>query len=347
VPGRRKASHKFLRLRQPVDELDETHLVPGQLYEFPFSFLVPESISPQKCDHSTKDAEVEQAHTQLPPTFESQTSRFWQSTSGGWAPKACRISYKIRVAISEKSQATSTPRNKLCDVFRSLRIMPAAKTVKCPDYPTHYLAHGRQSECRSMGRMLGNLQVAAEEPRPIQISSTSAGLNNISTSAVQLHLTFDSTTNSPPPQLSKLRSKLEVATYYGTSPWEDYPTTEDMECSNTDREACITTTPLQSLDLTSTEWEKLPTFYSVTKDVTDSASVSSSGTSSQPSYNLSVTVPVNLPEEQALVPTFHSCLVSRTYTIALTLSYHVPSAIRKSTTNLRIPLEVIFGSKQS
>jgi hypothetical protein len=341
------ASHKFLRLRQPVENLQETHLTPGQLYEFPFSFLVPESISPQQCDHSTKDAEVELAHTQLPPTFESETSRFWQSTSGGWAPKACRISYKIRVAISEKSQATSTPRSKLCDVSRSLQIMPAANTAKCPDYSTRYLVHEKQSECRSVGRTLGNLQVAAEEPRPIQISSRTTGLNTVSTSAVQLHLTFDSATNAPPPQLCKLRSKLEVATYYGTSPWEDYPTTEDMECSNTDREACITTTPLQSLDLTSTQWEKLPTFYSATKDSADSASVSSSGTSSQHSYTVSVTVPVNLPEEQALVPTFHSCLVSRTYAIDLALSYHVPSAICKSTMNLRIPLEVVFGNRKS
>jgi hypothetical protein len=347
VPGRRKASHKFLHVRQPIDNLQETHLVPGQLYKFPFSFLVPEGISPQQCDHSTKDAEVEQAHTQLPPTFESQTSRFWQSTSGGWAPKACRISYKIRVAISEKSQATSTPRSKLCDVSRSLRIMPAARTAKCPEYSAQYLVHGRQSECRSMGRTLGNLQVAAEEPRPIQISSTTTGLNNVSTSAVQLHLTFDSTANAPPPQLCKLRSKLEVATYYGTSPWEDYPTTEDMECSNTDREACVTTTPLQSLDLTSIQWEKLPTFYSTAKDLADAASVSSSETSSPPSYTVSVTVPVNLPEEQALVPTFHSCLVSRTYAIDLALSYHVPSAICKSTLNLRIPLEVVFGSTKS
>lgn len=344
MPGRRKATHKFLRLRQPIDNLQETHLVPGQLYKFPFSFLVPESISPQQCDHSTKDAEVEEAHTQLPPTFESQTSSFWQSTSGGWAPKACRISYKIRVAISEKSQATGTSRSKLCDVSRSLRIMPASRTAKCPDYPTQYLVHERQSECRSLGRALGNLQVAAEEPRPIQISSTNT---NISTSAVQLHLTFDSTTNAPPPQLCKLRSKLEVATYYGTSPWEDYPTTEDMECSNTDREACITTMPLQSLGLRSTQWEKLPRFYSATKDLADSASVSSSETSSQPSYTVSVTVPVNLPEEQALVPTFHSCLVSRTYAIDLALLYHVPSAICKSTMNLRIPLEVVFGSTKS
>lgn len=347
MPGRRKASHKFLRLRQPINNLQETQLVPGQLYKFPFSFLVPERISPQQCDHSTKDAEVEQAHTQLPPTFESQTSSFWQSTSPGWAPKACSISYKIRVAISEKSQGTSMPRSKLCDVSRSLRFMPPANTAKCSDYPIQYLVHARQSECRFMGRTLGNLQVAAEEPRPIQISSTTTDLNNISTSAVQLHLTFDSTTTAPPPQLCKLRSKLEVATYYGTSPWEDYPTTEDMECSNTDREACVTTTPLQSLDLTSTQWEKLPTFYSATKDLADSASVSSSVTSSPPSYTVSVTLPVNLPEEQAVVPTFHSCLVSRTYAIDIALSYQVPSAICKSTMNLRIPLEVVFGSRKS
>ncbi|KAF3384393.1 hypothetical protein F1880_002657 [Penicillium rolfsii] len=224
--------------------------------------------------------------------------------------------------------------------------MPTTAPAKCPDYPTQYLVYERQSECRSMGRTLGHLQVAAEEPRPVRISSTNIGVNNVSTSAIQLHLTFESTTNAPPPQLCKLRSILEVATYYGTSPWEDYPKAEDMESSNTDREACVTTTPLRSLDLTSTQWEKLPTFYSATKDLTDCASVSSSRTSSQPSWHVSVTVPVDLPEEQALVPTFHSCLVSRTYTVDLALSYDVPSSICKSSMNLRIPLEVVFGSRK-
>lgn len=325
--------------------------MPGQSYKFPFSFEVPENISSQQCDHSTKDAEVEQAHTQLPPTFESRSSKFWQSTTGGWAPKACRISYKIRVVLSEESQTTtSTPRSKLCDVSRSLRIMPAAKMTKALDCPLHYLVHEKQSECRSLGRNLGNLQVAAEEPRQIQISSTSTGMNNVSTSAVQLHFTFDPTTNTLPPQLCKLRSKLEVATYYGTSPWEDYPTTEEMECAGTDREAYVTTTPLQSLDLTSMQWEKLPSFYSAKVKSADSASeysVSSSETSPEHSYTVSVTVPINIPEEQALVPTFHSCLVSRTYTIDLALSYQVPSAICKSTMNLRIPIEVVFGSRKS
>ncbi|OOQ89314.1 hypothetical protein PEBR_27378 [Penicillium brasilianum] len=351
VPGRRKASHKFLRLRQPIDNFQETRLVPGQSYKFPFSFEVPESIGSQQCDHSTKDAEVEEAHTQLPPTFESRSSKFWQSTAGGWAPKACRISYKIRVVLSEKSQAfTGTTSSKVCDVSRSIRIMPAAKMAKVLGCPLHYLVHEKQSECRSLGRNLGNLLVAAEEPRKIQISAPRTGMNKISTSAVELHITFDPKTNIPPPQLCKIRSKLEVATYYGTSPWEDYPTTKEMECASTDREAYITTTPLQSLDLTSIQWEKLPSFYAAKVKSADSASeysVSSSGTSPEHSYTVSVTVPINIPEEQALVSTFHSCLVSRTYAIDLVLSYQVPSAICKSTMNMRIPIEVVFGRWES
>lgn len=349
MPGRRKASHKFLHLRQPIDHLQETRLVPGQLYRFPFSFVVPESISQPQCEHSTKDVEVEQAHTQLPPTFESRASRFWESATAVWAPKACRISYKIRVVISEKPRAITMPKSKLCDVSRYLRIMPAAKTPKCLNYSAHYLVHEKQSECRSMGRKQGTLQIAAEEPKPIQISPTCAGLNKVSTSAVQLHITFDPATNTPPPQLCKLQSKLEVATYYGTSPWEAYPTTEDIERTDADREAYIATTPLQSLGLTSTQWERLPSFYSVIEksgDLALESSVGSSGDTPEHSYTTFVTIPVDLPEEEAVVPTFHSCLVSRTYTVDLTLSYHVPSAICKSTMNLRIPIEVAFGSRK-
>lgn len=74
-----------------------------------------------------------------------------------------------------------------------------------------------------MGRNLGTFHLAAEEPKPIQVSLTSTGLNDVSASAVRLHLNFDSMINSLPPQLRKVHSKLEVATYYGTGPWESYP----------------------------------------------------------------------------------------------------------------------------
>lgn len=350
VPGRRKASHKFLRLRQPIDHPQETRLLPGQLYSFPFSFVVPESISPQQCEHSTKNVEVEQAHNELPPTFESRTSRFWEYAAGTRATKACKISYKIRVVISAKPQATGIPKHRLCDVSRPLRIIPSAKIIKRNDDVPQCLVHERQLECRFMGRKLGTFHIAAEEPKSIQVSPTCSGLKEASTSAVQLHLTFDSTTNSPPPWLCKVYSKLEIATYYGTSPWESFPTMKDMKRTDTDQEAYITTTPLRPIDLTSVRWEKLPSFESAIDKMEVSALESSVGSSLEipkHSYTTSITIPIDMTEVDVLVPTFHSCLVSRTYTIDLTLSYNIPSAICKSTMNLRIPIEVVFRGREA
>ena len=201
-----------------------------------------------------------------------------------------------------------------------------------------------------MGRSLGTFYLAAEEPKPIQVSLTSTGLNEVSTSAVQLHLTFDPTTNSLPPQLRKVHSKLEVATCYGTSPRESYPTMKGMKRTDTEHEAYITATPLRSLELKSIQWEKLTSFESAVekpKSLALESSVSSSLEIPEESYTTSITIPVDLPEGETLVPTFHSCLMSRTYAVDLTLSCHIPSALCKSTLNLRVPIEVAFQARRS
>lgn len=129
-----------------------------------------------------------------------------------------------------------------------------------------------------MGGNLGTFYLAAEELRQVQFLR-STDLNDVSTSAVQLHLAFDSTTNSLPTQLRKVHSKLEVAAYYGTSPWESCPTMKDMKRIDANHEAYITATPLRSLELKYTQWEQLTSFESVVENPEALALESSVGSS--------------------------------------------------------------------
>ncbi|KAJ5623681.1 hypothetical protein N7490_012286 [Penicillium lividum] len=43
-------------------------------------------------------------------------------------------------------------------------------------------------------------------------------------------------------------------------------------------------------------------------------------------YTASLVILISLPNSQTFVPTFHSCLVSRTYSLDVSLSYHTPAA---------------------
>ncbi|KAK3063381.1 hypothetical protein LTS18_000807, partial [Coniosporium uncinatum] len=56
-------------------------------------------------------------------------------------------------------------------------------------------------------------------------------------------------------------------------------------------------------------------------------------------YTAHIVVPVELPRDKHLVPTFHSCLVSRTYGISLHLSVHAPG-VGAPSLSLKVPVQV-------
>ncbi|GAB1203599.1 hypothetical protein APSETT445_002235 [Aspergillus pseudonomiae] len=58
-------------------------------------------------------------------------------------------------------------------------------------------------------------------------------------------------------------------------------------------------------------------------------------------YTAAVIVPITLPQTKAFVPTFHSCLISRTYALDLNLCYHTPNAsLLTSRISLRLPIQI-------
>jgi hypothetical protein len=63
-------------------------------------------------------------------------------------------------------------------------------------------------------------------------------------------------------------------------------------------------------------------------------------------YTASVVIPISLPKNKTFVPTFHSCLISRTYSLDLSLTYHTPGAnVLTPTVSLRLPIQVITQPK--
>ena len=56
-------------------------------------------------------------------------------------------------------------------------------------------------------------------------------------------------------------------------------------------------------------------------------------------------VPISLPSSKAWVPTFHSCIVSRIYTLDLSLSVHKPgTGAPTSTVSLKVPVQIAVES---
>jgi hypothetical protein len=56
-------------------------------------------------------------------------------------------------------------------------------------------------------------------------------------------------------------------------------------------------------------------------------------------YTASILVPITLPLDKNFIPTFHSCLLSRTYILSLNVSAHAPG-VKDPSLHLKVPLQV-------
>lgn len=162
--------------------------------------------------------------------------------------------------------------------------------------------------------------MCAAQPRPIQFFVPNYCKSNESAStAVTLDLRFEPTGEEQPPQLGTVRSGIRVFTFSSTKPWTDYPSPAFEKCLallgyqvHTKAVTCPT------LSIADSQWMKHPTYYTT-----------------------SVVVPITLPKDKVFVPTFHSCWISRIYSLDLSVSYHAPNVnIMTSTASLRIPIQV-------
>lgn len=355
VPGRRESCQKFLQLRQPTNELDYPKLqtlVPGQKYQLPFSFIIPEHLLPQCCNHETRNAGVKHAHLRLPPTLGSGPTPFWdlRSTPDD-SPEMCRIKYGVRVQMFGKSSPEP-----ICDLSQDIRVMPATpKDEKTDDLSVLYMLKEQPLTSGLSRREHGNLEISATKPTPINLHSTETGSINASPTALQLHLRFDPVKNELPPRLSSLKCNLDTSTYYATVPWENYPSQKDISPLQVDREVYEKSMSLSSLDLSSVTWEKLPSFSAIYSgklkgdDESDASFIPSEEqieSWSQCSYTATVTVPIVLPTKKDFLPTFHSCSVSRSYAFDISLGYRMSSGLCGSSTNLSVPVEMVYAGKE-
>lgn len=355
VPGRRESFQRFLQLRQPKNELDYPKiqtLLPGQQYQLPFTFVIPEQILPQCCTHETRNAGVKNAHLRLPPTLGAGPTPFWdlRSTPDD-SPEMCRIQYDIRVQMYGKLSPEP-----LCDLSQDIRVIPATAQSKKADDPSVLYMLKEQALTSSLGRREhGNLEISATKPSPIDLQSTKSGSTNASPTALQLHLRFDPVNKELPPRLSSLKCNLNTSTFYATVPWENYPTRNDITALQVDREVYEKSCSLSSLDLSSVKWEKLPSFSAIYQgklkndDESDASFIPSEEqieSWDQCSYTATVTVPIILPNKKDFLPTFHSCSVSRSYALDISLGHRMSSGLCGSSTSFSVPVEMVHSGRE-
>ncbi|KAF3390136.1 hypothetical protein DPV78_011473 [Talaromyces pinophilus] len=371
VANNLNAFHPFLKLRQPVDPStypESREFKPLETYIFPFTFVVPENLLLHACNHFTNNPHLKAAHTQLPPTLgDAMLSDDGKTMINDMAPMMSEIAYKLKVAVMKKNPpASPKPFYAISSVAKKVRIIPATMEqppleIGCNNVDGYRVRREKHVRKALLGGKTGRLVVSAAQPKPLQLPAPgSTGFKAPVSSHIKLHVRFDpETEDEQPPRLKSTSSKLKVSTFYATQPWTNFPSKEIAEAYNhTAHGVYPETINLSSLCVASAQWKKHDgTDASLDGSrrsslVSESSSSLADSLSHHPSasssycgktfYTASILVPVTLPANRTFVPTFHSCLVSRVYTLDLSLSYQ-PASTKlplAPSISLNIPIQI-------
>ncbi|KAJ5138298.1 uncharacterized protein N7515_003146 [Penicillium bovifimosum] len=341
-PGRTGSQQMFLKLRQPIDDMEYPTprvLESGRKYMFPFTFVVPDRLLPQVCTHAKKNAHVEQSHTLLPPTLgDPILASDGKKLLDDMAPNMSRIGYIVRASVLQK-QITGNAVVSICAVAKKVRIIPIVEEEPLLRYP-------RSVKRGTLRGKLGRIVASSLQPKPVQLLPPNGIANDTVSTVATVNLRFDPIGDEQPPPLGKMTCELRASTFFSASPWDDFPASSDMPFAHVGRSLYTENVPLLTMCVGSAQWTKQSSSNDCLRR--GSTQSSSSDVSVEPSsafsgdtyYTASIVVPVTLPKSKAFVPTFHSCLMSRTYSLGLSLTYHTPAAnLMTPTISLRVPVQ--------
>ncbi|PGG99548.1 hypothetical protein AJ79_08485 [Helicocarpus griseus UAMH5409] len=377
--GRYSAFHTFLRLTQPIEELQYPQpriIEAGRTYTFPFTFVVPERLLPGACTHKHNHLQVHTAHTLLPPSLgDPLLAGNGSKLLDDMAPQMTQIQYAVRAQLFRSSPTDGKIRTSV-DTKRTVRIIPAmdeAPPLSIDDDSDEYCMRKEKDVKKGALRgKLGRIVMAAAQPKafrvpasaPADAASAAQSEECTPTTMATVHLRFDPINESQqPPRLGMLWGKLKVHTFFATEPWSDLAAKSSSLSWAVNKGIYTDTVPLACRCVASATWHKHTSSTNTSTSTTPSTtppsslhrrpstqsttSIDSSLTGPSASYSgttyytASILVPITLPKNRTYLPTFHSCLSSRAYSLEISLSYHTPSAnLTVPTLAIRLPIQV-------
>jgi hypothetical protein len=367
------ASHRFLRLTQPIPS--SSYPVPrvaeaGRTYKFPFTFVVPQQLVEQICNHQRESDQVHEEHLQLPPSLgDPSLASDGAALLDDMAPDMARISYaiKVRVVRSRESDGKLTT---VAEKARKVRIIPASEEhppLNAEDGNREGYVLRREKDLRKgvFKGKLGRLTIETAQPRSLRLPPPRSGANPQVTTMATVKLRFDpADENTTPPKLGTLVNKLKVHTFFSAKPMNTLPSKEDAFYTF-NRAVYSTSVQLSSRCIESVRWERRregedeedrrdSCFSALTGTTSGSSNSNQSRRSSAASkhgvfHTAEILVPITLPKCKAFPPTFHSCLVSRVYVLDLTLSAQAPggASISACSLSLKVPIQISAASNAS
>lgn len=358
-----EVTHTFLKMMMPIPE--STYPVPrvlesGQTLTIPFNFVVPNQLTINACNHARLSDQLQDHHVLLPPSV------------GGWqrddmAPNMARVEYSVKVRVLRDDGNRKT---RIMEGSQAVQVLPATPEeppLNVTDKDNLY----RMSKTKTLRKNILSTKlgrVTAEAIQPSAAILSPDGRRVMSHPMASVKLTFDPESGRTlPPTITGVTAKLTAHTYYSSGTISSFPNLGEW---NTPyllyrRGQFFTSTPLPPITLAqqpawtptvtppisrrdsgygsdqpssscedNSSSSKLPMLKS-----SSSPTTTSSTTSSSTQHTTTLTIPLSLPtDKKTLLPTFHSCIASRVYTVHLALALNTRGA--SSTVSLVVPLQI-------
>ena len=356
--SRSQAYHSFLRLVQPVNLAaypPDCKLQAGKTYQFPFNFKIPERLLPQTCTHVKDSDHLHNAHLCLPPSLGDQTmASDGRSLRDDFAPQMSTIGYNIKAKIVDvrKDRGRTVI---LAESMKKIRMIPAVEehpplNVEGGKNADYTLRKEKDIKKGLFQGKLGRLTIESNQPQGLRIpwirSESECPVSTLAT----IKIRFDPAEECiQPPRLAQLVSKLKVATFYASAPFQSAPSQANIFQYDSQQGLYVDHVTLSSRCVASVEWRSHdPDHLDRHDSVISTLSVDpselpgpSEAYAGKKFYTTSIVVPVSLPKNKVWLPTFQSCLVSRIYCLDLNLSVRTPSpTVPAAFLHLKLPLQI-------
>ncbi|KAJ4366299.1 hypothetical protein N0V83_007935 [Neocucurbitaria cava] len=350
MTGRTEAAHRFLLLRQPISHTNFPSprvFEAGKSYRFPFTFTLPAQLLPKSCSHMVASDHVRDTHVLLPPSLgDPDLAGFGGTLLDDLAPEMAKIRYGIKVRIAHIRNSESHI-SVLAQKTKKIRVKPAFEEQAPLNIDNNDEYRPRQEKTIKKGLFkgrLGTLTAKTVQPKPLVIPGARSTDNKPITTIAKLVLRFDpAEEGNAPPKMSSLTSKIRVSTYYASAPRKNFPVRSSLGFDLT-QGVYQEYVALSNLCIASAQWKKYDRTSNPVKEenlVRRDSGISDCSTGGDADsafaagilpaskcykqggfYTAQILVPITLPMHKNFIPTFHSCLISRTYTLSLQFSAH-------------------------
>jgi len=317
----------------PIEQfVSEAVLEPQQTHKIPFSFIVPSHIPVQMCHHACANSGIYQEHLQLPPSL-GNVSQYFEGFQDMSLAEA-EVKYSIKFSIIEKLSKANWPKT-LKETIYPVYILPrrlevAPLLIDCSS--RYYQLRTTKSLTKGVLRSkVGSMVLSSFQLPGIDLRNKPRSQHDHEASTkVRINLRFDPEYENQSEQLPRIISsdtKLKIVTFFGVQPWHEFPNLSNPS-----------------------SWDPRQTYRSETIHLSSENHLvvwvpqsQSKSTSGRPGvfYTATLDIPVLLSYDRVYPPTFHSCFISRTYSLKTTIYFRDHAkAKRRSSASLTVPVQI-------